>query len=80
MVFWIMEKMIVGIILCILGGAGILTTLGGIVSVLETINVLPGMETVTTPALIINAIIFSVSIIVFAAGIYFVQQDREVGI
>jgi hypothetical protein len=75
-----MEKMIIGIILCILGGAGFLTSLGGIGTVVETINGMPGMETVTTPALIINAIIFSVSIIVFAAGIYFVQQDREVGI
>jgi hypothetical protein len=73
-----MEKMIVGIILCILGGAGFLTSLGGIGSVLETINVLPGMETVTTPTLIINTIIFIVSIAVFAAGIIIIQSDREV--
>ena len=70
--------MIIGIILCILGGAGFLISLGGIGTVVETINGMPKMETVTAPTLIINTIIFIVSIVVFAAGIYFVQQDRGV--
>jgi hypothetical protein len=71
------EKMIVGIILCVLGGAGFLTSIGGISMVLGTITGMPGMETVTAPELIINAIIFIVSIVLFALGIIVIQADRE---
>jgi len=73
-----MEKMIIGIVLCIIGGAGFLYSLGGIGTVVETINGMPGMETVTAPGLVITVIIFIVSIAIFAAGIILVQQDREV--
>jgi len=73
-----MEKMIIGIVLCIIGGAGFLYSLGGIGTVVETINGMPKMETVTAPGLILNAIIFIVSILIFGIGILLIQQDRGV--
>jgi hypothetical protein len=73
-----MEKMIIGIVLCIIGGAGFLSSLGGIGTVVETINGMPKMETVTAPVLILNAIIFIVSILIFGIGILLIQQDRGV--
>lgn len=73
-----MEKMIIGIILCILGGAGFLTSLGGIGTIVGTITGMPGIEMIINSSIFFNIIIFIISVMIFSLGILLIQIDREV--
>jgi hypothetical protein len=73
-----MEKMIGGVILCVLGGLGFLFSLSGFTAVTNTIVGIPDWELLPIPGLTSTLIIFLISIITFGVGIILIQSDREV--
>ena len=75
----IMEKMIVGGIMALLGGAGCIFTLWDMVAVVTSRT---GMETfgaMVNSTVIVDGILFIISGIVFGVGVIFIQQDRDEG-